>query len=103
MCTMIAKQVPFAGSGKGKDGWFELRELNVSFDHPYHAKEEHALNIDFVNEAQGPGARVAVELTPAAARKLMQTIQEILDQAEAGGHLEERSESEKKQAALQPA
>ncbi|HEY2991120.1 MAG TPA: DUF6295 family protein [Candidatus Binatia bacterium] len=89
MCTMIAKQVPIKGSGKGKDGWFEVRELNVSFDHPYHAKEEHALNIDFVNEAEGPGARVAVELTPEAARKLIQTIHEILAQAEAGGHLEE--------------
>jgi hypothetical protein len=88
MCTMIAKQVPLDGSGKGKDGWFDVRQLNVSYDHPYHAREEHALNIDFVNEAEGPGARVAVELTPAAARKLMQTIQEILAQAEAGGHLE---------------
>jgi hypothetical protein len=89
MCTMIAKQVPIDGSGKGKDGWFDVRQLNVSYDHPYHARQEHALNIDFVNEAEGPGARVAVELTPAAARKLMQTIQEILAQAEAGGHLEE--------------
>jgi len=88
MCTMIAKQVPLDGSGKGKDGWFDVRQLNVSYDHPYHARQEHALNIDFVNEAEGPGARVAVELTPAAARKLMQTIQEILAQAEAGGHLE---------------
>lgn len=87
MCTMIAKQVPLDGSGKGKDGWFDVRQLNVSYDHPYHARQEHALNIDFVNEAEGPGARVAVELTPAAARKLMQTIQEILAQAEAGGHL----------------
>jgi hypothetical protein len=90
MCTMIAKQVPIDGSGKGKDGWFDVRQLNVSYDHPYHARQEHALNIDFVNEAEGPGARVAVELTPAAARKLMQTIQEILAQAEAGGHLEEQ-------------
>jgi hypothetical protein len=89
MCTMIAKQVSIDGSGKGKDGWFDVRQLNVSYDHPYHVREEHALNIDFVNEAEGPGARVAVELTLAAARKLMQTIQEILAQAEAGGHLEE--------------
>ncbi len=95
MCTMIAKQVPLAGSGKGKDDWFEVRQLNVSFDHPYHAREEHALNIDFVNEAEGPGARVAVELTPAAARKLAQTIQEILAQAEASGHLEGEGNSER--------
>ena len=87
MCTMIAKQVPFEGSGKGRDDWFEVRQLNVSYDHPYHARDEHALNIDCVNESQGPGARVAVELTPEAARKLIQTINEILAEADAAGHL----------------
>jgi len=87
MCTMIAKQVPFEASGKGRDDWFEVRQLNVSYDHPYHARDEHALNIDFVNESQGPGARVAVELTPDAARKLIQTINEILAVAEAAGHI----------------
>ncbi len=93
MCTMIAKQVEIDGSGKGKDGWFEVRQLNVSYDHPYHVRMEHALNIDFVNETEGPGARVAVELTPEAARKLVQTIHEILAQAEAAGHLEEGAEA----------
>ena len=87
MCTMIAKQVSFEASGKGRDDWFEVRQLNVSYDHPYHARDEHALNIDFVNESQGPGARVAVELTPDAARKLIQTINEILAEAEAAGHI----------------
>ncbi len=87
MCTMIAKQVSFEGSGKGRDDWFEVRQLNVSYDHPYHARDEHALNIDFVNESQGPGARVAVELTPEAARKLIQTINEILAEADAAGHI----------------
>lgn len=90
MCTMIAKQIPFEGSGKGRDDWFEVRQLNVSYDHPYHARDEHALNIDFVNESQGPGARVAVELTPEAARKLIQTITDILAQAEVAGHLSDQ-------------
>src|SRR5262249_52284774 len=87
MCTMIAKQVKLDGSGKASDEWFEVRQLNVSYDHPYHAREEHALNIDFVNESLGPGARVAVELTPEAARTLIKTIHEILAQAEAAGHV----------------
>lgn len=87
MCTMIAKQVSIEGSGKGRDDWFQLRQVNVSYDHPYDVRDEHALNIDFVNESQGPGARVAVELTPEAARKLIQTIHEVLAQAEAAGHL----------------
>jgi hypothetical protein len=41
----------------------------VSYDHPYDLPLEHALNIDFVNEAAGPGARVAVELSVEAARQ----------------------------------
>jgi len=90
MCTMIAKQIEIDGSGKGKDGWFEVRQINVSYDHPYHVPLEHALNIDFVNEAEGPGARVAVELTLDSARQLVKTIETVLAQAEAGGYQEER-------------
>jgi hypothetical protein len=87
MCTMISKQVSIAGSGKGKEGWFSVNQANVSYDHPFHVPDEHALNIDFVNEALGPGARVAVELSEQAARSLVETILEVLNQAEAGGHL----------------
>ena len=46
------------------------------------------LNIDFVNEAQGPGARVAVELSAKAARSLVDAILGVLERAKAGGHLE---------------
>lgn len=88
MCTMITKQVKIEGSGKGSDGWFTLREANVSYDHPYNAPLEHALNLDFVNEAQGLDARVAVELSEQAARALVDTILAVLDEARDGGHLE---------------
>ena len=88
MCTMIVERVDIDGSGKGKSGWFALDQANVSYDHPFNAPFEHALNIDFVNEAQGPGARVAVELSAEAARSLVKTILEVLDQAETGGHLD---------------
>ena len=88
MCTMIVEQVEIDGSGKGRSGWFNLREANVSYDHPFNAPLEHALNIDFVNEAQGPGARVAVELSAEAARDLAKTILVVLERAEKGGHLE---------------
>ena len=87
MCTMIVQQVEIDGSGKGTGGWFALRQANVSYDHPFNAPLEHALNIDFVDEAQGPGARVAVELSVAAARQLVATIQAVLKRAEAGGYL----------------
>jgi hypothetical protein len=86
MCTMIVQQAEIAGSGKGHHGWFEVKQANVSYDHPFHAPLEHALNIDFVNEAQGPGARVAVELTVDSARALVDTILAVLAQAEAGGY-----------------
>jgi hypothetical protein len=88
MCTMIAKQIEIEGSGKGTSGWFNVRQANVSFDHPFNAPLEHALNIDFVDEAQGPGARVAVELSEESARALVDTILSVLKQAEQGGHLE---------------
>ena len=90
MCTMIAQQVKIEGSGKGTQGWFKLKEANVSYDHPYDAPYEYALNLDFVNEAQGPGARVAVELSLEAAQSLMQTIQAVLNRAEAGGFIEKQ-------------
>ncbi len=89
MCTMIVTQVNIDGSGKGANGWFKLREANVSYDHPFDAPMEHALNIDFVNEALGPGARVAVELSVEAARTLVAAIGAVLERAEAGGYLEQ--------------
>ncbi len=87
MCTMIVEKVKIDGSGKGANGWFNLEQANVSYDHPFNAPMEHALNIDFVNPAQGPSARVAVELSESAARELVKTILAVLDQAKAEGHL----------------
>ncbi len=88
MCTMIVHRAKIWGSGKGANGWFTLREVNVSYDHPFHAPQEHALNIDFVNDADGPGARVAVELSVESARQLAQAITATLERAAAGGYLE---------------
>jgi hypothetical protein len=87
MCTMIVEKVKVNGSGKGVNGWFPLEQANVSFDHPFEAPFEHALNIDFVNESQGPSARVAVELSEQAARNLVRAILAVLDEAQAKGHL----------------
>jgi hypothetical protein len=84
---MIVKKVNIDGSGKGTKGWFTLNQANVSYDHPFHISREHALNIDFVNEELGPGARVAVELSEQAARNLVDAIQDVLLKAEVGGHL----------------
>ena len=91
MCTMIVQKVEIEGMGKGMNGWFDLNQANVSYDHPLHAPLEHALNIDFVNETQGLSARVAVELSAEAARALVNTIQAVLEEAEANGHLSSRA------------
>ncbi|GAB4432344.1 MAG: DUF6295 family protein [Chloroflexi bacterium OHK40] len=94
MCTMIVTRVGIEGTGKGPQGWFTLREANVSYDHPFEAPFEHALNIDFVNESLGPGARVAVELSVEAARTLVEAINAVLARAEAGGYLEPTASSQ---------
>jgi hypothetical protein len=85
---MIAERVQIEGSGKGTSSWFPVTQANVSYDHPFDAPMEHALNIDFVNEDLGPGARVAVELSAESAKSLVVTILNVIEQAEAGGHLE---------------
>jgi len=89
MCTMIVHQAKIEGRGKNGQDWFEVCEANVSYDHPYDMPLEHALNIDFVNEAKGPSARVAVELSIEAARNLVKTIQTVLARAEEQGVLED--------------
>ncbi|HSQ18169.1 MAG TPA: DUF6295 family protein [Anaerolineales bacterium] len=88
MCTMIVNKISIDGSGKGQEGWFQVNEASVSYDHPFHIPLEHALNIDFINQDFGPGARVAVELSEKSARALVAAILEVLERAEVGGHLE---------------
>jgi hypothetical protein len=85
MCTYITEKVAnTVGSGKGADGWFKLSETSVYYDHPVHAAAEHTLNIDFLDPAAGPGARVAVELTAETARELAAAILRTLDQVPPG-------------------
>jgi len=74
MCTGIVETAEVSGSGKGPNGWFKLERVNVSYDHPTDAQLDHSLNIDFVSEKEGLGARVAVELSPGSAKKLAESI-----------------------------
>lgn len=82
MCTGIVEKADVSGSGKGSQGWFKLEQVNVSYDHPVDASLEHALSIDFVNPSMGPGARVAVELDPMSARRLVEAILAALSRGE---------------------
>jgi hypothetical protein len=82
MCSYIVKKAALAGSAKGPKGWMTIDTANIYYDHPYHAPFDHALNIDFVNEANGGRERVAVELSASAARELVRQILEALETGE---------------------
>ena len=82
MCTYATVQTSIDGSAKGPGGkWFHVTDGVVYFDHPVHALADHTLNIDFSAPADGPSARVAVELTASSARALMAAIADALDSA----------------------
>ena len=70
MCANIVEKARVTGSGKAGHGWMRLDEAVVSYDHPFHARVDHAVNIDFVNDGGGMESRVAVELTLESAREL---------------------------------
>jgi hypothetical protein len=82
MCTSIVEIVSASGAGKGGDGWFDLTNSVVSYDHPHHALLEEAITIDFVNSALGPAARVAVELTLESAKALSGALIKAIEAAE---------------------
>ena len=91
MCTSIVQVVEAEGAGKGSDGWFAVSHAVVSYDHPHHALLEEAIAIDFVNQAHGPGARAAVELTLESAKALNGALARAISAAE----IEERARSGK--------
>lgn len=82
MCTSIVEIVAAEGAGKSADGWISLTHAVVSYDHPHHALLEEAIAIDFVNQAMGPGARVAVELTLESAKALSGALARAIAAAE---------------------
>ena len=82
MCTSIVEIAGAEGCGKGVDGWFDLTNAVVSYDHPHHALLEEAITIDFVNSALGPGARVAVEITLESAKELSAALAKAIAAAE---------------------
>lgn len=84
MCTYDTYRRDVDGSAKGPGGeWFHVTEATVYFDHPCHAMAEHTLNIDLTDRTAGPSQRVAIELTAAAARELVDAIATALAAAPA--------------------
>jgi hypothetical protein len=74
MCSYIVEKAALFGSAKGTNGWMRIDTANIYYDHPYHTPLDHALAIDFVNEAEGARERVAVELSAESARALVEKI-----------------------------
>jgi Family of unknown function (DUF6295) len=74
MCSYIVEKARLLGSAKGANGWMRIDTANVYYDHPFHAPLDHALGIDFINEAEGGRERVAVELSAESARALVEKI-----------------------------
>ena len=83
MCTSIVEIARVEGAGKGDGGWFDLTTAVVTYDHPHHAWYEDSINIDFVNTALGPGARVAVEISLESAKQLSSALARAIAAAEA--------------------
>lgn len=84
MCTYSTVRAAISGSAKGPGGdWARVSDLTVYFDHPVHALEDHTINIDVTDPARGPGARIALELSPSSARALADAIQRALASAPA--------------------
>jgi hypothetical protein len=79
MCTYQTELLEVTGSGKGPADWLRVTDASVYVDHPVHAMAGHTLNIDLRNPAQGPAARIALELNPDAARSLAEAILRSLD------------------------
>jgi hypothetical protein len=88
MCTNIVEKAQIMGSGKGSKGWFDLKQVNVFYDHPFSAQLENAVNIDFVNSELGLDSRIAVELSASSARLLIKAIETALERGKTEAGLE---------------
>lgn len=83
MCSYIVEKLAVFGSAKGGDAnggaWRRIDAAHVYYDHPYDAPLDHALSVDFHNEAGGSRERIAVELSADSARALAHAILAALD------------------------
>jgi hypothetical protein len=78
VCTGLVQRAKVSGAGKSTDGWFRIEDLSVMYDCTYHMQSPQGVNLEFFNEKEGPGARVAVELSPSSAMELVHAIMESL-------------------------
>jgi hypothetical protein len=79
MCTYVTLTEEIQGSAKAPGGkWIRVSAAHVYYDHPVHAMAEHTVNIDLAVVGDDPTARIAVELSPASARRLIRAMEAAL-------------------------
>lgn len=78
MCTHTTETLLVTGSAKSGGSWLRVTDATVYFDHPVHTSADHTLNIDLRRPADGPAARVGIELTAESARALAESIFSVL-------------------------
>jgi len=83
MCTSIVENVRAEGMAKGENGWFEVTDAVVAYDHARHAMQYDVITLDFINRELPPGARAAVELTLETAKALHAALAKAIVEAEA--------------------
>ena len=86
MCSWITEKAEVMAHAKGVSDWTRFTTATVYYDHPVSAPLDHALTIDFLDEAAGPSARVAVELSADSARALVRAIEAALAAGEVHCH-----------------
>jgi hypothetical protein len=84
VCTYQTDRVALRGSAKARQGWIRVTDATVYFDHPVHFPAGHALLIDVTDPTRGPDARIALELDPASARALAESILSTLESVPPG-------------------
>ena len=83
MCSYIVQTASLAdSSAKGPAGWTRVDTARVYYDHPFHSPLDHVLGIDVTCEADGGQNRLALELSPEAARALVRAINDALENGE---------------------
>ncbi len=84
VCTYQTEKISLNASAKVHGSWTTVTDATVYVDHPVHFPAGHALMIDVMNPANGPAARVALELSAPSARELAAAIVRALDNAPSG-------------------
>ncbi|MEX2395257.1 MAG: DUF6295 family protein [Actinomycetota bacterium] len=79
MCSYVSYNEELVGSVYANGEWMTIRKGVVGIEHPIHASIEHAIVLDLREGTGDPSARVAVELDPASARTLAESVLAALD------------------------